>query len=352
MKKRHVIVFSILLAGILAGLFFLLSRRGEGEENQTQTVAQTPSFEEIQNRKVILHVDQDTIQVGMEDFASATGSAISYDETRVQNLITGMQKRYDKPAVNARINKKGKVIKEQAGRCLDTSQIYKDLTSYLSSTDTQDFEKTYQTQKVPAQWTRAKVKKCRKKIASYTSYFTTGGTRGFNIELGASRVNQTFLLPGESVSFEDLLYDDSDQKKYRKANAIYKGQIVQAAGGGICQISSTAYNALLRAGIIPLKRYPHMLPVSYVPLGLDAAISVGGKDLVVKNTLDYPMIFRVSARGGVLTTQILSNKKALKGCRYQPRTKVIHSKKAKTYLDVYKKSKKIKTIKLGTSIYD
>ena len=92
--------------------------------------------------------------------------------------------------------------------------------------------------------------------------------------------------------------------------------------------------------------------MSYVPLGLDAAISVGNKDLVVKNTLDAPILFRAKASGGTLTVEIISAKNALKGRSYVPRAKQLSAKSARSYLDVYQNGKRIKVISLGKDTYD
>lgn len=86
-------------------------------------------------------------------------------------------------------------------------------------------------------------------------------------------------------------------------------------------------------------------------MGLDAALSVGGKDLIVKNTLDVPLLILAKAKNGTLAVAIQSYGNALNGYTYKPRAKQLSSLKASAYLDVYSGKKKVKTISLGTDRY-
>ena len=87
-------------------------------------------------------------------------------------------------------------------------------------------------------------------------------------------------------------------------------------------------------------------------MGLDAALSVGGKDLLVKNTLKSPILISARTKGNVLNIHIKSYRNALNGYRYKPRAEQISKKKAKSYLDVYRKGKKVKTIFLSKDKYE
>ena len=93
------------------------------------------------------------------------------------------------------------------------------------------------------------------------------------------------------------------------------------------------------------------MPVGYAKLGLDAALSVGGKDLVIKNTLDSPLLILAEAKNGTLAVAIQSYSNALKGYTYKPRAKKISDLEAESFLDVYKGKKKEKTIALSHDTY-
>ncbi|MCH5267446.1 MAG: VanW family protein [Lachnospiraceae bacterium] len=275
----------------------------------------------------------------------------SYSKKALNAVIEELQKKYIIPVTNAHIDAKGKISKTKNGQNLDTDTIKRELKSYLNSDTTDGFYGNYSTTVVEPQWTKKNLKKVNTVIASFQTTFVYTTARGHNIQVGASRVNGICLLPGESVSFDERVHDNSDGKKFRKANSYLQGQVVQSDGGGICQISTTAYNAILRAGILPEKRFPHSMPVHYVPLGLDAAISEGVKDLVIKNTLDVPILILAKTKKNVLSFEIKSYKNALGDYSYKPRAVQLSRLSAKAYLDVYKKGKKEKSILLHTDRY-
>lgn len=273
------------------------------------------------------------------------------DEKALTKVIQKLTKTYDTPVQNSRINKNYSVLPAKAGRVLNTEEIAKGLRTYLNRQTTHNYSASYQTERVEPEWYPQDLKKVNTLIARYTTNFNNATSRGYNIRLAASRLNGTCLLPGEKISFLDVLYDDDDGKSYRKSAAYYKGKVVQAEGGGICQVSTTAYHTFLLAGIIPEKRYPHSMPVSYAKLGLDAALSVGGKDLVIENTLDVPILILSQARNGTLAVAIQSYKDALDGYTYKPRARQISALEAESFLDVYKGKTKEKTISLSHDVY-
>ena len=82
-------------------------------------------------------------------------------------------------------------------------------------------------------------------------------------------------MPGQEVSVSTAILPRTSANGYREAGAYLNGETVMAIGGGICQVSSTVYNAVKNAGLVVLERHPHSMPVHYLPLGLDAAISSG-----------------------------------------------------------------------------
>lgn len=276
----------------------------------------------------------------------------TYSKKGLNKVIEALKKKYVIPVTNAHIDAKGKISSTKDGQDLDTAQIKKELKAYLNNSElTDDFSGSYQTTVVEPTWTAKELKKVNTVISSFSTTFVSTTARGHNIKVGASRVNGICLLPGEKVSFDERVHDKSDGQSFQKANSYLKGQVVQTDGGGICQISTTAYNAILRAGILPSKRMPHSMPVSYVPLGLDAAISEGVKDLEITNTLDVPILILAKVKKNTLTFEIKSYKNALGEYSYKPRSEKLSSIKAKAYLDVYKNGKKEKSILLHTDTY-
>lgn len=193
----------------------------------------------------------------------------------------------------------------------------------------------------------------QKKVASFsTGYSSSGASRRTNIEVAAKNINGTLLLPGETVSVDRAIKSRNRSNGYAKAGSYLNGKTVQTYGGGVCQVSTTLYGAILRAGIIPIERNAHSMSVGYVPLGLDAAISEGYKDLKIQNTYSTPIYIEAIANGGTLTFNIWGREGITEGKTFKPRSVVKSALRAEAYLDVYDASgNKIETKQLKSSNY-
>ena len=106
-----------------------------------------------------------------------------------------------------------------------------------------------------------------------------------NIAIACDKLNGTVIRAGETFSFNDTVGEGSAGNGYVEGATLYRDRIVMEAGGGLCQVSSTLFNALLLSGCAIVERHRHYQPVTYVPLGLDATIKYGKKDLKIRNTL-------------------------------------------------------------------
>jgi len=125
------------------------------------------------------------------------------------------------------------------------------------------------------------------------------------------------LQPGQGISVDAAILPRTKANGYGLGNAIIDGEFIKVVGGGICQVSSTLNNAVLRAGIIPTERHNHSQRVSYLPSGLDATISAGQMDYQFINTLQYPIYISATTVNGVLTVAFYSNSAALNGLTYK-----------------------------------
>lgn len=104
-----------------------------------------------------------------------------------------------------------------------------------------------------------------------------------NISLASSRLDGTLLVPGKVFSFNETVGEGSPANGFSEGLVLYRDETRMEPGGGLCQVSSTLFNALILAGFRLVERHRHYQPVSYVPLGLDATIKYGKKDLRVIN---------------------------------------------------------------------
>lgn len=124
--------------------------------------------------------------------------------------------------------------------------------------------------------------------------------RSVNIRLAVEAIDGTLLLPGETFSFNEIVGMRTKNRGYRVANVYSSSGIIPGIGGGICQVSSTLYNAALEANMKIDERNPHIYTVAYVPLGRDAAVSYGTQDFCFTNSTDWP----VKITGGISGNQI------------------------------------------------
>lgn len=127
-------------------------------------------------------------------------------------------------------------------------------------------------------------------LASYsTNYSSSSYNRANNVELAAKKINGIVLMPGEEFSYNQSVGKRTTSAGFREAGAYSGGKVVNSVGGGICQVSSTLYNAVLRANLEVTDRSNHMFAVGYVPIGTDATVSWGAPDFKFKNNRTYPI---------------------------------------------------------------
>lgn len=122
-----------------------------------------------------------------------------------------------------------------------------------------------------------------------------------NIRLAIEQVNGYVMESGETISFNQLVGPTTPERGFVKATVYIDGEETEDYGGGICQLSSTLYNAAMEAGLEIVERHPHKGgTVHYVPAGRDATVSYGGVDLKVKNTKPFPVkIYASMDKNGV-----------------------------------------------------
>ncbi len=128
--------------------------------------------------------------------------------------------------------------------------------------------------------------------------------RDHNVRLGAEAINGYLLAPGEIFSFNRVIGAASKEKGYRPAPVISGEEIVPGLGGGLCQVSSTLYNAALLANLSIVERHNHSLIVDYLPIGRDATISLGYADLKFQNNRDHYILIGAELSGSRLTFRI------------------------------------------------
>ena len=132
-----------------------------------------------------------------------------------------------------------------------------------------------------------------------TRYSTSDRDRTTNLQLAASKINGTVLMPGETFSYNQVVGERTIAAGYKEAPIYVQGEVVDGLGGGICQITSTLYNAVLYANLEIVERSNHQFVPSYVTASRDATVVYGSIDFKFKNNRDYPIKLVCSVSGGI-----------------------------------------------------
>lgn len=168
-----------------------------------------------------------------------------------------------------------------------------------------------------------------------TSFQGSSAERITNILVAAGRMNGYVLASGARASIDVIFGSRTSANGYMMAGVFSNGRIINGIGGGICQVSSTAYNALMNAGITVTMRYPHSSPVAYLPLGTDAAIAAGYKDLRFRNNYAHPVMLETIVAGNTLTVNVYVQQGDMNGLAYQIWAEPTGELLANTYQNVY-----------------
>ncbi|REE84526.1 vancomycin resistance protein YoaR [Paenibacillus taihuensis] len=169
---------------------------------------------------------------------------------------------------------------------------------------------------------RLKAEGVDRMLVSFSTEFATSGVgRAYNVTMTARTLNDWDLAPGEVFDYSTVIKETSKQYGYRQAPVILNGEFVPGIGGGICQVSSTLYNAALLVGLDMVERRNHSLPVAYLPLGRDATFADDAINFRFKNTTGKHLLIRTVVQGRKLTVKLFGT--LPKGVSYSIESKTI-----------------------------
>lgn len=215
------------------------------------------------------------------------------DTEKMSAVIAEKAQPLEVRAQNATIRHTGngfEITDEVEGTIIDTNTSIEKLTEYLNTEwDYKDLEfEVIQTVEEP-EIRREDLESIQDELGSF--YTAAGsGTRVTNIARATELINGTVLMPGETYSVEQATVPYTEENGYVSGSAYENGQVVQNIGGGLCQVSTTLYNAVLYAELEIVTRSAHSMIVTYVEPSRDAAIAEGLKDLQFKNSYDTPIL--------------------------------------------------------------
>ncbi len=145
-------------------------------------------------------------------------------------------------------------------------------------------------------------------LAYHTTSFDQGNVeRAYNIRVAANALDGLLAPPGQEVSFNRVVGPRSTEAGYKNAKVIINNEFVDGVGGGVCQVSTTLYNAIILSNLEILERTNHSLPITYVPIGRDATVAYGLSDLRFRNNTESFIYIRSFVSGGYLTFKVYGN---------------------------------------------
>lgn len=361
MKKKIIIAVAVVLILAAGGGFYLnhkvssatkgdkivagVSCEGISVGGMTKKQAKAAieaEMKQIHNEKVTLYVDDEKTSAKIDSLGAVadadktveeayaigrTGSIFEkYSDVKKKEHKLLAYRQYDKAKFEKKIEKATRMIiteprnasvKRENGKFV----VVKEKTGYTLNMDETfaNFKKAVESgkNKVKLDVVKKKAKYTSKDMAdikdvlgTYTTEY--GGSpygRKINVANGASKINGSMVYPGETLSVYETVSPFTKENGYALAGSYENGQTVQTYGGGICQVSTTLYNAVIRAELKIVERFPHSMTVHYVPRSADAAIAGTHKDMKFKNNFDTPIYIEGKANGSTITFTIYGKKK-------------------------------------------
>lgn len=221
---------------------------------------------------------------------------LDFDVATIDTVLAEKCVKYDKKAVNVSLSRNAEgqfeIVEGVEGTILDVEASIDKIYDYLTG----DWD--HEPCRIALEITVDEPMGSAEELANVTdllggfttSYRTSGSSRSANVENGCHLINGTTLYPGEEFSTYEKVSPFSEANGYYMAGSYLNGKVVDSLGGGICQVSTTLYNAVLRSELEVTERHNHSMIVSYVDPSADAAIAESaGKDFRFVNNLDYPI---------------------------------------------------------------
>lgn len=236
-------------------------------------------------------------------------SQFTYDASAVREITNQVARELTIEPVNAAVvafDLTGRTFaysSEQPGQSVNADSLFRSVIDHLDN-GTNGITIMVPVEVRDATVTRADLEQNYGRIASFTTKTTSNSNRNNNIRIAADAFNGKMILAGGTISFNETTGQRTPEKGYLEAGAIENGRTVQEYGGGVCQVSSTLFNALLRANCEIVSRKPHAWPSDYVPRGEDATVDWPNLDLVMRNPTDAPMFLTAWYEDQTVTIEV------------------------------------------------
>lgn len=231
------------------------------------------------------------------------------DQEKAYAVLDAIIKKQNKQAHDAylSVDTKGQVLlhKEENGQTIDLEAALQDLLEKAHSGQVDML--ILKSQTVKEHTLKAdQLNGLTAVLASYTTNFNSADSkRTHNIVLASNKINGQLLAAGSTFSFNDVVGERTAEAGFDDAPVMMDGKLVPGVGGGICQVSSTLFNAALLSGMDIVERTPHYAPVSYIPKGRDATVAWGYLDFKFKNPYKHPVYILSVINGDSLSIYVI-----------------------------------------------
>jgi vancomycin resistance protein YoaR len=253
--------------------------------------------------------------INREEFTLPETGLPLLNSNKYNEFLANLNKQFSIVPKNASLDQNGAIIPEHAGSQIHRQAFTEQFYAYFFSNRKGRMELPILTvyPKVDSELL-GDIRSMR--IGRYvTSFNSRNKKRSNNIQLATKAINNHVVFPGETFSFNRVVGKRTASKGYLRAPVIVKGEFSEDIGGGICQVSSTLYNAIDNAGIKIVQRFSHSRKVPYIPPGRDATVSWYGPDFEFRNNYNQPILIRARTLGHLLIIKIYSSE----NINYKPR---------------------------------
>ncbi|MGE6257476.1 VanW family protein [Heyndrickxia sporothermodurans] len=261
----------------------------------------------LPNNLTVTHNSEVVATINRTHFSNPLMDLPIVHSKKYDDFIESLSKKIYEPPVNATLDAHGNIVPEKVGYTLDREAFKHLFYTYFFNQGSSYVEAPMQ-RVFPTVDSELLSQIRVKRIGLYSTYFNTNNReRSHNLSLASKAINNHVIFPGETFSFNQVVGKRTKEKGYMRAPVIVKGEMSEDIGGGICQISSTLYNAVDRAGLTITERYSHSKRVAYVPPGRDATVSWYGPDFRFTNKYNQPILIRATIYGGTSSISIYSS---------------------------------------------
>lgn len=256
---------------------------------------------------IIHHQNKKIAEIQKEEYEIPLSSIPLLNIEQYNTLLSTLEKQICLPPADAYIGEYGQVIEEKVGVKLHREKFAHLFSHYFYNNNLKKME-------IPTLPIHPRVDRDLllqinvKMIGQYATYFNSRNvSRTNNIILAAKEIDNTVVFPGELFSFNQSVGQRTTNRGFQRAPVIVRGELSEDIGGGICQVSSTLFNAVDQEGLSIVERYSHSKRVHYVPPGRDATVSWYGPDFVFQNLYTHPILLRAKVYGGQMVVKVLSS---------------------------------------------